>query len=201
MLVYRADERVVDTLPMLERLILSCDGLERPPHDAVTALFIDLAEFEAGVADRVSPRHDRLSALTTHLRRVRLRSAHALIASWRLAAASGSNYHLGRELSDTFMTSTDPRQAAEESLQTLIASVQSQPENQASEAFLEECAALRVAIRAFHMEGIRFRMYNVDRMITRETVALSPDARAAFGEVRRQLEAAGFHTRSHQAPT
>jgi hypothetical protein len=38
-------------------------------------------------------------------------------------------------------------------------------------------------------------------MITRETVALSPDARAAFGEVRRQLEAAGFHTRSHQAPT
>jgi hypothetical protein len=83
MLVYRADERVVDTLPMLERLIRTCDRLERPTHDAVTELFIDVAEFEAGVADRLSPNRDGLSPLITHLRRVSLRSAHALIASWR----------------------------------------------------------------------------------------------------------------------
>jgi hypothetical protein len=51
------------------------------------------------------------------------------------------------------------------------------------------------------MEGIRFRMFNVDRMITREAVVLTPEAREAFADVRRQLEAAGFHTRSHQAPS
>jgi hypothetical protein len=99
------------------------------------------------------------------------------------------------------MTTSDARKAAEESLQNLIASVQAQPQSQAQEAFLDECAALRVAIRAFHMEGIRFRMFNVDRMITRESVTLSSEARQAFNDVRRQLEAAGFHTRSHQAPS
>jgi hypothetical protein len=99
------------------------------------------------------------------------------------------------------MTTSDPRKAAEDSLQNLVASVQAQPQSQAQEAFLDECAALRVAIRAFHMEGIRFRMFNVDRMITRESVTLSSEARQAFNDVRRQLEAAGFHTRSHQAPS
>jgi hypothetical protein len=32
-------------------------------------------------------------------------------------------------------------------------------------------------------------------------LTLSDNARRAFGDVRRELEAAGFHTRSHQAPT
>jgi hypothetical protein len=99
------------------------------------------------------------------------------------------------------MMTTDPRKAAEESLETLVASVAAQPPSAARDGFLEECAALRVAIRAFHMEGIRFRMFNVDRMINRGTVTLADDARIAFGEVRQQLEAAGFHTRSHQAPS
>ena len=67
-------------------------------------------------------------------------------------------------------TNPDPRKAAEESLQTLVAAVQAQPPSDAQEAFLAECAALAVAIRAFHMEGIRFRMFNVDRTITRGAV-------------------------------
>ena len=99
------------------------------------------------------------------------------------------------------MTTIDSRKAAEDSLDSLIASVQAQPATAAREAFLKECEALRVAIRAFHMEGIRFRMFNVDRMINRETVTLADDARQAFSDVRRHLEAAGFHTRSHQAPS
>lgn len=97
-------------------------------------------------------------------------------------------------------TSPDPRKAAEESLQTLVAAVQAQPPSDAQKGFLAECAALAVAIRAFHMEGIRFRMFNVDRTITRGAITLTDDARAAFTDVRRHLEAAGFHTRSHQAP-
>jgi hypothetical protein len=50
------------------------------------------------------------------------------------------------------------------------------------------------------MEAIRFRMFNVDRAITRGGFTLTDEARAAFVEVRTALEAAGFHTRSHQAP-
>jgi hypothetical protein len=99
------------------------------------------------------------------------------------------------------MTTIEARKAAEDSLELLVASVQALPKTDATQAFLEECASLRVAIRAFHMEAIRFRMFNVDRMISREAVPLGDDGRRAFGEVRRQLEAAGFHTRSHQAPS
>ncbi len=97
--------------------------------------------------------------------------------------------------------STDHRQAAGDSLQTLVAFVQHQPGSDATASFLDECAALAVAIRAFHMEGIRFRMFNVDRAINRGAVTLSDEARAAFAAVRQHLEAAGFHTRSHQAPS
>jgi hypothetical protein len=98
-------------------------------------------------------------------------------------------------------TSIDHRKAAEDSLQVLVSSVQGQARADATAPFLAECAALAVAIRAFHMEGIRFRMFNVDRAINRGAVNISDEARAAFADVRRHLEAAGFHTRSHQAPS
>lgn len=101
----------------------------------------------------------------------------------------------------TMTTNTDHRKAADDSLQLLITSIESQPQSATRDTFLEECAALRLAIRAFHMEAIRFRMYNVDRLIARGEIAVGDDARRAFAEVRTQLEAAGFHTRSHQAPT
>ena len=96
-------------------------------------------------------------------------------------------------------TSIDHRKAAEDSLQILVSNVQGQPPANTTASFLAECAALAVAIRAFHMEGIRFRMFNVDRAINRGAVNISDEARAAFADVRRRLEAAGIHTRSHQA--
>lgn len=99
------------------------------------------------------------------------------------------------------MTTTDHRKTADDRLQVLIAEVQAQQQTPARDSFLQECAALREAIRSFHMEGIRFRTFNVDRMISRNSVALSDSARRAFADVRTELEAAGFHTRSHQAPT
>jgi hypothetical protein len=98
-------------------------------------------------------------------------------------------------------TDIDHRKAAEDRLQTLVTSVQGHPRTDDGARFLEECEALAVAIRAFHMEAIRFRMFNVDRMIQKGVVPISDDARAAFADVRRHLESAGFHTRSHQAPT
>lgn len=98
-------------------------------------------------------------------------------------------------------TAIDHRKAADERLQALITSVEAGPRTEAVTSFLEECASLAIAIRAFHMEAIRFRMFNVDRAIQKGTVDVGEEGRAAFADVRRHLEAAGFHTRSHQAPT
>ena len=62
---------------------------------------------------------------------------------------------------------------------------------------LGEAEALRRAVAAFHMEAIRFRMHAVDRVLK-----ASPNAhlQQLFDELRHELEAAGFHTRSHTAP-
>ena len=91
-------------------------------------------------------------------------------------------------------TNPDPRKAAEESLQSLVAAVQAQPPSETREAFLAECAALAVAIRAFHMEGIRFRMFNVDRTIARGAVPFT-DSRAR--RVRRRPPASRGGRLSH----
>lgn len=92
----------------------------------------------------------------------------------------------------------DHRQLAHASIEKLIARLKARPG--ASPALIEECESLGRAIAAFHMEGIRFRMYNVDRLLHKSGTPPSEDERALFAEARRELEAAGFHTRSHQAP-
>jgi len=96
------------------------------------------------------------------------------------------------------MTS-DQRQAAEATIQQLIGALKSQPGPDTA-AIVEECEELARAVRAFHLEGIRFRMYNVDRLVTKSAATASSEASALLEEVRQHLEAAGFHTRSHQAP-
>ena len=98
-------------------------------------------------------------------------------------------------------TASDHRKAAESRIQELIAIVRQQPSGDPRDALIEECEALSRAVAAFHMEGIRFRSYNVDRLLHRADLKLPPSAVEAFVEMRRSLEAAGFHTRSHQAPT
>jgi hypothetical protein len=99
------------------------------------------------------------------------------------------------------MTTIDHRTAAHERIQALTAILQHLPASRERESLVEECTSLGVAIRAFHMEGIRFRMFNVDRLMARAAPPLPDDAITAFAEARHHLEAAGFHTRSHQAPT
>jgi hypothetical protein len=48
------------------------------------------------------------------------------------------------------------------------------------------------------MEAIRFRIYNVDRLLNQ---AGDPgETRRLLDQVRDALETAGFHTRSHTAP-
>ena len=95
----------------------------------------------------------------------------------------------------------DHRQAVKSHVDSLLAELRSHSQPSRVHALVEECEALSRAIAAFHMEGIRFRMYNVDRLLHRGDLDLPSGTAALFSEARRELEAAGFHTRSHQAPT
>ena len=95
---------------------------------------------------------------------------------------------------------TDERQAAQRRLTDLLALLKSAPQQDQLSRLVEEAEALARAISAFHLEGIRFRIYNVDRMVTHPPVPLPPEAATILTDVRQHLEAAGFHTRSHQAP-
>ena len=96
--------------------------------------------------------------------------------------------------------STEHRLAAERRVNDLIAVIRALPRHDHLTQMMEEAESLARAIAAFHLEGIRFRMYNVDRMATHTPVALPVEVLTAVADIHRHLEAAGFHTRSHQAP-
>ena len=95
---------------------------------------------------------------------------------------------------------TDHRQNAKTKTDALVSLLRGGAHEAELRGVIDECEALSRAIGAFHMEGIRFRMYNVDRLLSKGELPLPPDAVTVFTDVRRELEAAGFHTRSHQAP-
>jgi hypothetical protein len=97
--------------------------------------------------------------------------------------------------------STEDRQAAQHRLNDLLTIIRGMPAQSRELArLLEEAEALGRAIAAFHLEGIRFRIYNVDRLVQHPPVPLPVEVLAIVADVRRHLEAAGFHTRSHQSP-
>ena len=95
---------------------------------------------------------------------------------------------------------TDHRLSAKTQVEALIAMFRAEQGRDQLQPLVAECEALSRAIAAFHIEGIRFRMFNVDRLLTRGGVPAPTAAAPVFADVRRELEAAGFHTRSHQAP-
>ena len=80
---------------------------------------------------------------------------------------------------------TDDRQAAQQRLADLITLVRSLPPSDDLSRLIDEADALSRAIAAFHLEGIRFRIYNVDRLVTHSQRALPPEAAAAVADVRR----------------
>jgi hypothetical protein len=92
----------------------------------------------------------------------------------------------------------DHRLAAQEAITQLTALLKPSA-GAANAAIVEECEALGRAIAAFHMEGIRFRMYNVDRLV-RASPSPPEGAVRLLEDARKHLEEAGFHTRSHQSP-
>jgi hypothetical protein len=95
---------------------------------------------------------------------------------------------------------TDHRLSAKAQVDALIALLRADSATDQLQPVVVECEALSRAIGAFHIEGIRFRMFNVDRLLSRGGLVVPAGAAPIFADVRRELEAAGFHTRSHQAP-
>ena len=94
---------------------------------------------------------------------------------------------------------TAERDAAQHRLQDLVALLQNAGPSDHVATMVQEADALGRAIAAFHLEGIRFRFYNLDRLVTHSPAPLPPEASAIMADVRQHLEAAGFHTRSHDA--
>ena len=109
--------------------------------------------------------------------------------------------HPGRAFYNYADMTTDSRQAAKERVADLIRLLRADAAHADElKPLVDEAEALDRAIAAFHLEGIRFRIYNVDRLVSHGPVALPQEASSIVADVRRHLEAAGFHTRSHQAP-
>ncbi len=93
---------------------------------------------------------------------------------------------------------SDRTAAALSTLDVLLPVLSALPAGTERDTLIDEAQALRRAVAAFHMEAIRFRMYAVDRLIRQIDNPAQP--RELFEQLRHELEAAGFHTRSHTAP-
>ena len=83
-------------------------------------------------------------------------------------------------------------------LEVLLPRLTALPAGQTRDQLVQEAEALQRAVAAFHMEAIRFRFFSVDRLL--RSSGDESTARQAFEDLRHELEAAGFHTRSHAAP-
>jgi hypothetical protein len=100
------------------------------------------------------------------------------------------------------MTDRDHREAARRHIRTLISLLSSRAlQDDLIRQLVDELESLERAVAAFHLEAIRFRMFNVDRLLSHSPVAIPDEVGHLFADARHELEAAGFHTRSHQAPS
>lgn len=96
--------------------------------------------------------------------------------------------------------SSDHRQKAQAEVERLLGMMRADSKVGQMSDLVAETEALSRAVAAFHIEGIRFRMFNVDRLMTRGAIPVPAGSTEVFANIRRELEAAGFHTRSHSAP-
>ena len=91
--------------------------------------------------------------------------------------------------------SAEDQATAVERIETLRRLLEAQPNAAALASQIEECEHLVSAVRAFHMEAIRFRMYGLSRQLTSGAHAVPPETVALIDEARTALEAAGFKTK------
>ncbi len=89
------------------------------------------------------------------------------------------------------------RESALSEVGTLLTILQQQPASPELTHLVELAEHLQRAVKAFHLEAIRFRMYSIDRALTAAAPQVPDNTRAIFERIRQELEAAGFSTRSH----
>ena len=93
------------------------------------------------------------------------------------------------------MTSDDDRERAVQHLQALQQVLKEAPNASEITSLGEECESLITAVKAFHMEAIRFRMYNIRRQLASSEQVAPAQATELFGNAQDALEAAGFQTK------
>ena len=93
------------------------------------------------------------------------------------------------------VTSDDDRERAVQHLQALQQVLKEAPNASEITSLGEECESLITAVKAFHMEAIRFRMYNIRRQLVSSEQVAPAQATELFGNAQDALEAAGFQTK------
>ncbi len=93
------------------------------------------------------------------------------------------------------MTSENDRERAVQHLEELLRVLKNAKNSTEIAPLVEECEPLIMAVKAFHMEAIRFRMYNLRRQLTSNEQLVPGQVMESFGRAQDALEAAGFQTK------
>ena len=96
----------------------------------------------------------------------------------------------------TVTTTPTPRDKAAEDAAALVAYLRTVPSAATITELIDLGEHLERAIRAFHMEAIRFRAFTMSRLIKQHQAELPADVSIRMEAILHHLEAAGFQTRS-----
>lgn len=97
------------------------------------------------------------------------------------------------------MTDPTPRERAAQLVDDLVAELSAAPQEGVVPELVDLGGHLARAIRAFHMEAIRFRAYTMSRLVKQHATELPKDVHSRMEQIRGALEDAGFQTRSVSA--
>lgn len=95
--------------------------------------------------------------------------------------------------------SLSPRELAAAEVARLVVVLSAAPQTGMVPELVELGGHLERAVRAFHMEAIRFRAYTMRRLIKQHAAELPAEAPALMESITAALETAGFHTKSVSA--
>ena len=107
-----------------------------------------------------------------------------------LPLALRARYHAG------VTTSQSPREKAAQDAAALVAYLRTVPQSPVVTQLVELGEHLERAVKAFHMEAIRFRAFTMNRLIKEHAAALPGEVAARMEAILHDLEDAGFQTRS-----
>jgi len=120
-----------------------------------------------------------------------IRPCHQAAArSHAISATTSAGYDPG------VTTIPSPREKAAQDAAALVAYLRTAPPSPVATQLVELGEHLERAVKAFHMEAIRFRAYTMSRLVKQHSGELPADVPARMEAILHDLEAAGFQTRS-----